>query len=96
MTRPLRIQYPGAYYHVTCRGNERKEIFRNEEDRQLFLDRLRCSLDIFHVTLMAYCSYPLSLPLSLSDKVLHVTAESLGELKQKVDAGGALIVFDLG
>ena len=29
MTRPLRIQYPGAYYHVTCRGNERKEIFRN-------------------------------------------------------------------
>jgi len=58
MTRPLRIQYPGAYYHVTCRGNERKDIFRDEEDRQLFLSRLRRSLDIFHVTLLAYACMP--------------------------------------
>ncbi len=58
MTRPLRIQYPGAYYHVTCRGNERKEIFRNEADRKIFLDRLRRSLDIFHVTLLAYACMP--------------------------------------
>ncbi|HKZ56671.1 MAG TPA: hypothetical protein VJ024_03110 [Thermodesulfovibrionales bacterium] len=26
MARPLRIQYPDAVYHITCRGNERKEI----------------------------------------------------------------------
>jgi hypothetical protein len=27
MARPLRIEYPGAFYHVTSRGNERKETF---------------------------------------------------------------------
>jgi putative transposase len=58
MARSLRIQYPGAYYHVTCRGNERKEIFRNEEDRKLFQERLKRSLGIFHVTLLAYACMP--------------------------------------
>jgi hypothetical protein len=33
MARPLRIEYPGAYYHVTSRGNERKAIFRDDRDR---------------------------------------------------------------
>jgi hypothetical protein len=27
MARPLRIQFPGAFYHITSRGNERKDIF---------------------------------------------------------------------
>jgi len=31
MARPLRIQYPGAVYHVTCRGNERRDIFRDDD-----------------------------------------------------------------
>ena len=30
--RPLRIEYPGAYYHITSRGNEQKEIFKNNND----------------------------------------------------------------
>ena len=29
MVRPLRITYPGAFYHVTSRGNERKDIFKS-------------------------------------------------------------------
>ncbi|UCE53743.1 MAG: hypothetical protein JSV31_31650 [Desulfobacterales bacterium] len=33
MSRPLRIQYPGAYYHVMNRGNRREDIFINETDR---------------------------------------------------------------
>ena len=33
MARPLRVQFPGALYHVTARGNERKPIFRDERDR---------------------------------------------------------------
>jgi hypothetical protein len=32
MARPLRIQYPEAYYHVTCRGNEQKKIFYLDKD----------------------------------------------------------------
>lgn len=40
MARPLRIQYPGAYYHVTCRGNEQKEIFLDDKDQKVFLEKL--------------------------------------------------------
>ena len=32
MARPLRIEYPGAWYHVTCRGNERKPVFKDGAD----------------------------------------------------------------
>jgi REP element-mobilizing transposase RayT len=54
MARPLRIQYPGAMYHVMCRGNERREIFRGEEDRTAFLRFLGRSLEIYSVTLHAF------------------------------------------
>ena len=54
MTRPLRIHYPGAYYHVTCRGNERRSIFADEKDLSLFLEKLALSLEIYSVILLAY------------------------------------------
>ena len=34
MSRPLRLEFAGALYHVTSRGNERKAIFRDEQDLQ--------------------------------------------------------------
>jgi hypothetical protein len=34
MARPLCITYPGAFYHITSRGNERKAIFKSSADRQ--------------------------------------------------------------
>ncbi|MFZ0931215.1 MAG: hypothetical protein WAN11_21595 [Syntrophobacteraceae bacterium] len=37
MARALRIVYPGAFYHVASRGNERKNIFLNKRDREQFL-----------------------------------------------------------
>ena len=40
MARPLRIEYPVAYDHVTSRGNERKAIFRDDADREKFLELL--------------------------------------------------------
>ena len=54
MARPLRIQYPGAYYHVTCRGNERKEIFLDAQDHNVFLEKLSLSLEIYTVSLLTY------------------------------------------
>ena len=30
MARPLRITFPGAFYHVTSRGNEQKAVFKNK------------------------------------------------------------------
>ena len=54
MARPLRISYPHAYYHVTCRGNDRRAIFRDDRDRTLFLEKLRVSIEIYDVKLHAY------------------------------------------
>lgn len=40
MARPLRLEFPGALYHITARGNARADIFREDEDRVRFLDLL--------------------------------------------------------
>ncbi len=40
MARPLRIQYPGALYHVMSRGDRREDIFLDDYDRESFLATL--------------------------------------------------------
>ena len=40
MARKLRIQYPGAIYHIVSRGDHRERIFKDDRDRQRFLDTL--------------------------------------------------------
>ncbi|PLX85217.1 MAG: addiction module toxin RelE, partial [Desulfuromonas sp.] len=40
MARPLRIEFPGAVYHVTSRGNARGMIFDGDDDRELFFSIL--------------------------------------------------------
>lgn len=40
MARKLRVQYPGAIYHVMNRGDRRQAIFHDDKDRLLFLDTL--------------------------------------------------------
>ena len=54
MARPLRIQYSGAVYHVTCRGNARKDIFVEDTDREKMLEILAHSLKIYNVKLCSY------------------------------------------
>ena len=58
MARPLRIQFENAYYHVTCRGNARQEIFTNDTDRSVFLDLLERSADIHQTEILAYVLMP--------------------------------------
>ncbi|MCD4775836.1 MAG: transposase [Candidatus Aegiribacteria sp.] len=58
MVRSLRIQYPGAYYHVTCRGNERKLIFADAQDQKALLEKLSLSLEIYNVSLLTYVCMP--------------------------------------
>ncbi|MBI5674779.1 MAG: transposase [Nitrospirae bacterium] len=55
MARPLRIEYPGAFYHITARGNERKDIFRDEKDRERFLNYLETSVGRYKAVIHAYC-----------------------------------------
>ncbi len=40
MARPLKIECPGAVYHVTSRGNAREVIYKDDHDRQKFLEIL--------------------------------------------------------
>lgn len=54
MARPLRIEYPGAWYHVTCRGNQRIKIFEDDKDRRRFLKVLGESVEIFNVKVHCY------------------------------------------
>jgi REP element-mobilizing transposase RayT len=54
MARPLRIQYPGAWYHVTSRGNERRRIFVDDQDCKKFLEIAAESVESFRVQLHCY------------------------------------------
>jgi REP element-mobilizing transposase RayT len=58
MSRPLRVEFPGALYHVTARGNERRAVFRDDEDRQRFLATLGETSKQYGVCLHAYCLMP--------------------------------------
>lgn len=55
MARPLRLEFPGALYHVTARGNARQAIFLDDEDRHRFLAVLRQVVSRCHLVLHAYC-----------------------------------------
>jgi putative transposase len=68
MARPLRIQYPGAFYHITCRGNERRKIFLDDDDRYRFVKLLKESLKIYQVVVYAYV---------LMDNHFHLVAQTL-------------------
>ena len=55
MARPLRIEYPGALYHLTARGNARQAIFLDDDDRTAFLDLYGAVADRFGWRAHAYC-----------------------------------------
>jgi len=55
MGRPLRITYSGAHYHVTSRGNEQKDIFKNRRDREKFIQYLESSVTRYGAIVHAYC-----------------------------------------
>jgi len=54
MARALRIEYPFATYHITCRGNDRRAIFKDDSDREALLGKLATSLSIYGVRVHAY------------------------------------------
>ncbi|MBE0434026.1 transposase [candidate division WOR-3 bacterium] len=54
MARALRIQFPGAFYHITCRGIEQRSIYLDNGDRLRFLELLTRSLDTYVVVMHAY------------------------------------------
>jgi putative transposase len=55
MSRPLRIEFSGALYHVTSRGNERKAIYLEENDFEIFLNLLNTVCSRYNWVIHAYC-----------------------------------------
>lgn len=54
MARQWRIEYPGAFYHILSRGNERQEIFSSDDDREMFLELHGNFSDRFQIDVFAY------------------------------------------
>ena len=74
MARPLRITFPGAFYHVTSRGNERKTVFKSRRDREKFAEYLESASQRYKAVIHAYC---------LMDNHYHLLVETpLGNLPQ--------------
>jgi len=67
MARPLRIEFPGALYHLTSRGNERRPLFLDNKDRNNFLALLSSVVDRFNWLCHAYC---------LMDNHYHILIET--------------------
>jgi len=55
MARPLRVEYPGAFYHVINRGNANERIFISQRDREKFLEYLAQANKRFSIQIHAYC-----------------------------------------
>ncbi len=55
MSRPLRITFPGALYHITARGNRKGDIFLDDRDRKVFLEKLATVLKHHNWICHAYC-----------------------------------------
>lgn len=68
MARPLRIEYSGAVYHVTSRGNAREAIFISDDDRRKFLAVLASTIEKYNWLCHAFC---------LLDNHYHLVIETL-------------------
>ncbi len=55
MSRPLRLEFAGATYHVTARGDRREPIYRDDDDRRVQLAVIGHAMDRFDACVMAYC-----------------------------------------
>jgi REP element-mobilizing transposase RayT len=55
MSRPIRIEFPDALYHVTARGDRREDIFEDDADRQMFLTILEQVITQFNWLCQAWC-----------------------------------------
>ncbi len=58
MSRPLRIEYPNAWYHVMNRGRRGENIFHDKQDYQMFVDLLVETTEMWNFRISAYCLIP--------------------------------------
>ena len=80
MSRPLRIEFPGAVDHVTSRGDRREAIYRDDLDRVAQLEVIAQAMDRFDATVLAYC-----LMGNHFDLVLHTREANFSRLMRHVN-----------
>ena len=57
MPRPLRVEYPGAWYYITNSGTHGQSIFTTDQDKDLFLDVLNSAVQLYGIEIHAYCLF---------------------------------------
>ena len=82
MARPIRVEYAGAVYHVTARGNERKAIYRDDADRLRFLETVEEAVARFGVVVHAYCLMPNHYHLLLQTPRANLSATSTRSVRK--------------
>ena len=80
MARPLRIEYPGAVYHITSRGDRREPIAKDDADRSLFLEVVGLAAHRFNARVWAYC-----LMRNHYHLVLHTREANLSRLMRQIN-----------
>jgi len=77
MARQLRLEFPGAFYHVTSRGNEKAPVFLTDKDRERFLGYLESAHQRFKAIILVYCCMEnhfhlfLQTPLGNLSRIMH-------------------------
>jgi len=79
MARPLRIEAAGMWYHVMSRGDDRRAVFFEDADYELFLNKLADSCVLYHVELHAYALMQNHVHL-----YLHTQEANLGRFMQRL------------
>jgi REP element-mobilizing transposase RayT len=80
MARPLRLEFPGATYHVTSRGDRREAIYRDDADRSVQLQIITAALARFDARVLAYCLMGNHYHL-----VLHTRQANLSRLMRQIN-----------
>jgi putative transposase len=58
MARPLRIEYPGAWYHVMNRGRRGEQVFECKDDYEWFIEIPREAIELFALRVSTFCLMP--------------------------------------
>ena len=97
MARPLRIEYPGAWYHVMNRGRKKEPIFFQEKDYELFLSTLQEAHRLFQLKVHAYSLMPNHYHLlvhtpkgNLSRGMRHLNGVYTQKINQRIKQDGSL------
>jgi REP-associated tyrosine transposase len=58
MSRPIRIAYPDAWYHVMNRGRRAEDIYLDKLDYKAFVELLQEAIEAWNIRIAAYCLMP--------------------------------------